>query len=154
TQRRQTVLGTVVHSALESFYRAVRDAESVGLEPPSLGTLLRFGREEFMAAWPPGVDLDRNEFDQALAQLTVAHQKLHDPSSQVLELEKNINWQYTVPADDSGSPATTHHFSAKIDRIDQTTLADGRSGFRVVDYKSGQAWKKLTHPPLDDLQFG
>jgi DNA helicase-2/ATP-dependent DNA helicase PcrA len=154
TQRKQTVLGTVVHSALESFYRAVRDAESVGLEPPSLGTLLRFGREEFMAAWPPGVDLDRNEFDQALAQLTVAHQKLHDPSSQVLELEKNINWQYTVPADDSGSPATTHHFSAKIDRIDQTTLADGRSGFRVVDYKSGQAWKKLTHPPLDDLQFG
>ena len=154
TQRKQTILGTVVHTALERFYSAVRDAESSGSEPPTLDTLLRIGRTEFMSAWPPGVDLNRSEFDQALAQLTMAHDKLHDPESQVLELEKAIHWEYTVPADDSGAPATKHTFTAKIDRIDQTTLADGRSGFRVVDYKTGQAWKKLTSPPLDDLQFG
>jgi RecB family exonuclease len=43
---------------------------------------------------------------------------------------------------------------AKIDRIDQVTLADGTAGFRIVDYKTGHASKALLEPGPKDLQLG
>jgi len=39
---------------------------------------------------------------------------------------------------------------AKLDRVDRTP--DG--GFRIIDYKTGQAWGSLTSPKKDDLQLG
>ncbi len=154
TQRRQTVLGTVVHKALERFYDDVREAESAGLEPPGLDRLLRIGRDTFAAAWPEGAEIDRSELEQSLAQLEVAHTAFHDPGSQVLEIEKKIEWEYVVPAAGPGEKETRHRFEAKLDRLDQATLADGRAGFRIIDYKTGKDWKKLTEPAADDLQFG
>lgn len=154
TERRQTVLGTVVHKALERFYSAVREAESDGRQPPTLETLLRLGRDDFISAWPAGTELDRAQLDQALAQLRIAYERFHDPAAHVLELERSVNWEYLVPAEGPDSPETRHHFTAKLDRIDQTTLADGRPGFRLIDYKTGQDWTKLKSPKADDLQLG
>jgi len=154
TQRKQSGLGSVVHTALERFYNAIREAEAAGQEVPTLETLVRLGREEFIASWPRGIEIDRAELDQTLAQLTMAHTKLHDPDVQILEIEKSVEWEYTVPGDGPNSPATKHHFRAKLDRLEQFTRPDGRIGFRIVDYKTGQAWKRLTEPHPDDLQLG
>jgi len=43
-----------------------------------------------------------------------------------------------------------HKFTSKIDRID--LLPEG--GLRIIDYKTGQAYKKFTEPKKDDLQLG
>lgn len=153
TERSVTVLGQVVHRALERFYKAVREAEGAGREAPTVQTLLRWGREEFVAAAKAGKEPDRKELDQSLAQLTLAYEKLHDPAAQVLEIEPRILWEYECAGADGGA-ATLHRFEARVDRIDQVTLEDGRAGFRLIDYKSGQSWKSLLTPEADNLQFG
>jgi hypothetical protein len=61
----------------------------------------------------------------------------------VLETERTVVFPYVLDG-------VEHTFTAKIDRVDQ--LPSG--GFRVIDYKAGQAWKKLLEPKADDLQMG
>lgn len=151
-ERQVTATGTAVHKALERFYLAVRAAESAGEPPPTRDELVAIGREEFLSRWPRGEPIDEGEFEQTAAQLHLLLDRLHDPAAQVLEVERKVNWDYRVAAADGAS--TTHRFEAKIDRIDQVTLPDGRAGFRVVDYKSGGAWKKLKEIERDDLQMG
>lgn len=94
----------------------------------------------------------------------------HDPSAHVLEVERSVrmpidaHWKTRAAAaklgrrknvpDVSGDLGDGHVFVAKIDRLDQVTLADGSAGFRIIDYKTGHAPKRLVSPEKSDLQLG
>ncbi|MBX3402901.1 MAG: ATP-dependent helicase [Phycisphaeraceae bacterium] len=153
-ERRVTATGTAVHEALERFYLAVRAAESAGEPAPTRDDLLAMGREAFLAHWPSGEIVDEGQFEQTAAQLRLMLDRLHDPNAQVLEVEHKVRWDYRAADPDRPGAFTTHRFDAKIDRIDQITLPDGRVGFRLVDYKSGGAWKKFKEIESADLQMG
>lgn len=137
------MVGTTAHAALEEFYRELRDAEAEGRDVPGLTRLLEIARSEFYAAIPDRVAPDAMQLRQLLAQLEQAYERLHDPRASVLELERWVSFPYGP-----------HTINAKIDRIDQVTLADGSMGSLIIDYKTGQAVEKLRAPKPDDLQLG
>lgn len=135
-------VGSVVHAALEQFYRRWRDAESEGRPTPGLDALLALGREAFAGAHDPDEPLDAGERLQVLAQLQTVFERLHDAGAEPLELEKKIDFDYE-------HNGIRHRMVAKIDRIDR-----GPAGLRIIDYKTGGASKKLLEPESDDLQLG
>ncbi len=137
------VVGIAVHGALETFYLEQRAAEAEGHGPPGRERLMAIGREAFFRAWPRHLEADRAQLDQVLAQLGVAFDRLHDPSANVVEIEKKVVFAYGP-----------HAFEAKIDRIDRVTAADGSEAFRIVDYKTGHASERLREPKAGDLQLG
>lgn len=136
----RAALGIAVHGALERFYDAWRSAESIGSPRPGLADLLRFGEQALRAG--AGSRLDPEVRRQALAQLRMVHERLHDPRAEVLEVEKRVQFPYE-------RGGQTHEFIAKIDRIDRL-----EGGFRIIDYKTGEAWASLRTPRPDDLQLG
>lgn len=105
--------------------------------------------------------------------------RFHDPGAHVLEVEADVRMPLEFGADEcadavasinkprrgKGAPPAApalagatlgagHTLRGKMDRLDQITLDDGGAGFRVVDYKTGRDWNKLTSPEPDDLQLG
>ena len=60
-------------------------------------------------------------------------------------IEERVKLLYSRASGD----ANPHTIEAKIDRVER--LGDG---FRIVDYKTGGAWKSLITPKADDLQLG
>lgn len=139
------MFGTIVHEALERFYAAVRDAENDGRSPPGIDALRRIGEEALRNRWPRSRPHDRAFHDRLLAQLRLAHEILHDPRSNILHLETMVRFSYRDPR----NSGLSHEFSAKIDRVEQAP--DG--SIRIIDYKTGQATKKLREPERDDLQL-
>ena len=137
------VVGIAVHGALEVFYAEQRAAEAEGHAPPTRQRLMAIGREAFFKSWPRHLEADKGQLDQVLAQLGVAYDRLRDPGSNVVEVEKGVKFPYGA-----------HSFDAKIDRIDRYTGADGREAFRIVDYKTGRSTEKLREPKAGDLQMG
>lgn len=144
------VVGSAVHEAMEKFALECRAAEGEGQPAPGAQRLLDLGRKAFFRRWPRSEEVDRLQLDQIAAQLALAFERLHDPSANILEIEKLIKFPYAA----ASAPAVKHKFIAKIDRIDQVALEDGTTGFRIIDYKSGQAWESLKSPKPDDLQLG
>jgi RecB family exonuclease len=172
---RPMVLGGAMHIALERFYEAFKEQDAAGRPVPGLDDLLQIARDEYLGLLRADEPLDRAELDQLLAQARLGFERLHDPGIHVIETERRIAFDYiSVPvlaeaggrrrkkpeedapiADRASMPgATTHRMIAKIDRIDQVTMPDGRLGFRIVDYKTGHATEKFTEPKADDLQMG
>lgn len=141
--------GLVLHRTLEKFYGALRMADADGREPPSLAVLEGIARREYLSAVGESGEANRADLDQILHQVRNIHQRLHDPSTHVLEIERNVRFRYAPAGDD----AAEHVFEAKIDRVDQITMPDGSVGYRIVDYKSGEDWKSLVEPESDDLQL-
>lgn len=135
-------VGTTAHAALEAFYRELRDAESEGRTAPGVSRLLEIAKEGFYASIPDHAAPDAMRLRQLLAQLELAHERLHDPRANVLELERTVRFPFGV-----------HTLIAKIDRVDQVTLADGTIGSLIIDYKTGHPTEKLRSPKPDDLQF-
>ncbi len=140
--QRVVTVGGVVHAALERFYRERSGAESDGRAGPDAERLVRTGEEEVHRRWPRGSAVDRAVLDQVRAQLRLAMERLDD-DAQALHIEEKVKWDYQDAA------GNRHRFTAKMDRVDR--LADGR--FRIVDYKTGEAYKKYKEPPKDDLQM-
>lgn len=136
-------VGTAAHAALEAFYRELRDAEGEGREAPGLPRLLDIARTEFYSSVPESVAPDALQLKQLLAQLEQAYTQLHDPRSNVLELERSVRF-----------PFDEHTLVAKIDRVDQVTLGDGSTGSLIIDYKTGHPRESLRIPKPDDLQLG
>jgi DNA helicase-2/ATP-dependent DNA helicase PcrA len=137
-------LGNVAHSALERFYRRWSEADAEGITPPGLDVLHEIARATYRAKLAQAGDEARPEvLDQLLAQLTGAFQRLHDERTQVLEVEQDVRFEYTVDG-------VAHQFHSRLDRVD--LLPDG--AHRVVDYKTGMASKRLREPAPDDLQMG
>ncbi len=148
------VLGTLVHESLQRFYARLRAREAEGV--PALGTgggggggggglaeLHAIARGRFKAAVARGEALTRATLDQALEQLRLAFERLHDPASQVLDIETS----HTIAYPRNGHE---HTITAKLDRVDQAP-----DGSRIIiDYKTGRASGKITEPKPDDLQLG
>lgn len=141
--RAEAGLGELVHQVLETHFARVRAADSEGRSPPGVDDLLALARAAYRRSLEDRRPPDPAVLDQLLAQLRTCAERLHDPASNILELERMVRFPYPCAGH-------THTMSAKIDRIDQRP--DGT--YRVVDYKSGEPWKKLVEPAPDDLQFG
>jgi len=149
--RREQLHGTALHRAMEKFYRTVRERDAEGEGEggvPSLAMLEAIARSEYMGLVGEAGTVRPEDLDQLLHQVRVVFVKLYDPAAQVLEIERSIRFPYR---DANG---VEHVMEAKVDRIDQITLEDGRAGYRIVDYKTGNAKKSITEPGKDDLQMG
>lgn len=135
-------LGTAVHEALRRFYERWRDADAEGQPTPGLAELLALGRDAFESMHDYDEPIDREEQAQALAQLKTLFEQLHDERSHPVEIERKVEFDYV-------HAGHTHRLTAKLDRVDQTD-----AGFRIIDYKTGRATKKLLEPSAKDLQLG
>jgi DNA helicase II / ATP-dependent DNA helicase PcrA len=145
-------LGSAAHAALQAFAQAQRDSEDGRRAPPTLDELLTLGSDAYFASLPPHREPDKLHREQLLAQLTLAHERLLKPTDHILELEFAITAPYRRAGQPAGEP--DHVLVARLDRLDQITLPDGQTGFRVVDYKSGVPTKSQREPARSDLQLG
>lgn len=141
------VVGTVAHGALERFYRSWSEADNEGRDKPTKADLLRTGRELFFEASARVGGVDRAQLAQIEAQLDAGYDAFHDDNAEIVMIEEKLLLKYVRPEGDD----EPHTIEAKIDRVERS--ADGE-GFRIVDYKTGGAWKSLTEPKPDDLQLG
>lgn len=137
-------LGSAAHRALERFYRLVQQAQADGSPMPDLQQLLACGRQ----AWEELVSKSDGEAQRSLgeqleAMLTQTFHKLYDPAADILDLERDIQFDYPYGGH-------THTLTVRIDRIDR--LSDGR--VRLIDYKTGRATKAKLEPERKDLQLG
>lgn len=139
----RSLVGQVVHAALERFYKQFAEADSEGGALPGREELLRLGASELRACWPADMTPDPHVGRQVESQLGKVFEGLHDDRTHVLEVERRYELAFDVDG-------VTHGLEAKLDRVDQ--LADG--GVRVVDYKTGSSRKGLTDPEKGDLQLG
>lgn len=134
-------VGDAVHKALEQFFREVQQAEGEGRPAPGLARLHQLA-ERILHEQAPDGDPDGVMMTQINAQLTGAFESLHTPDSEILEIERKITFKLALACG-------VHDCTAKIDRIDRA--ADG--AFRLIDYKTGAASKKLLEPEKTDLQL-
>jgi len=139
-------VGDIVHTALEGHLKAAALAEAEGEPPPSVEALIARGLD--IARFKlPGEDGDLALLQQIEAQLRKAAEQLAaDSAAQLLEPEMHVDLPWTIEGDESGRG---HVVVAKIDRVD--LMPSG--AFRIVDYKTGRASKRLTEPDKDDLQL-
>lgn len=135
-------IGTVVHAVLSEFYGRWMKADAEGKRPPGLKELVELG-EKRLYTMTAGQEIDAGLREQLKDQLRIAHEVLHNPEAQIIERPE---WEFTVPLVLAG---VRHDLKVQIDRIEQV-----EGGYRIVDYKTGQDWKKLTEPKADDLQMG
>jgi DNA helicase II / ATP-dependent DNA helicase PcrA len=142
-ESKETVVGQAAHAALERFYKAWTAADAEGQARPGKAELMRMGREQLVQLAGPRAEGLADQLAQVHAQLESYHATMHDPNVHILENEWDVNFPLTMGKH-------THEVIAKVDRLDQ--MPDG--SFRVVDYKTGKPWKKLTSPAKDDLQLG
>ncbi|MEO1583694.1 MAG: ATP-dependent DNA helicase [Planctomycetota bacterium] len=145
------LVGTVAHAALESFYKRWSEADNEGLPKPTKDDLVRTGRELFFEASARAGGVDRGQLMQVVAQLDAGYDAFHDEQAEIVMIEEKVRLAYTRTADGAALDDEPHTIEAKIDRVDRA--ADGE-GFRIVDYKTGGAWKKLLQPTPKDLQLG
>lgn len=156
---RALLVGNALHRTMEWFYKRHRDRDAEGGDggEVSVEQLLAVARREYLAMADDAEAVSREDMDQLLHQVRLVHSRLHDPTTQVLEIERTINFKYRCVSEAAGADGSReieHDFRAKLDRIDQITLSDGSVGFRIVDYKTGGASKRILEPAADDLQFG
>ncbi|HYD01750.1 MAG TPA: ATP-dependent DNA helicase [Phycisphaerales bacterium] len=142
-------LGVVVHDALCEFYGqwAAIDAEGDGRPLPDTRRLLEIGRRKYLAAVKG--EVDRQTLERIGHMLQTAHEKLHGRDGNPVQIIERPEFtvRLTIP---SKVPGGGHAVYAKVDRIER--LPDGT--VRIVDYKTGQDWKKYREPESDDLQMG
>jgi superfamily I DNA/RNA helicase len=136
------VLGTAVHEGLERFYKQWVRADAEGVDRPGYAELRTMTRGRFMHHWPRDREVDASKLEQLDAVLDVYWNQMYADDAHVLEIERAIEMPYECDG-------VTHTLKAKIDRVD----AHG-GGWRVVDYKTGYASKKLIEPDKKDLQLG
>ncbi len=139
------LFGSVIHAALERFFGEVRDAEGAGRPAPGSDRLARVVQQTMREMWPADRPIDARMMDRAQAQARAAAMQLHEPGSNILELERSVTFRYPDP----DQPGLFHTFNAKLDRVDQPP----GGGVRVVDYKTGNMKKDLVEPKSDDLQM-
>ncbi|MCR9217570.1 MAG: ATP-dependent helicase [bacterium] len=135
-------VGDIAHKALELFYRRFKLAEAEGTQLPGLTDLQKLAEAEFENSWPRHLPMDRSELDRIKSQLEKAYLRLHSDQDEPIYLEETVKLPYTLDKQ-------THTIIAKIDRVDRL---DG-GAWRVIDYKTGKASKRLLEPDKSDLQM-
>ncbi|MEM7755198.1 MAG: ATP-dependent DNA helicase [Planctomycetota bacterium] len=135
-------VGNAAHRAMERFTKETAEADSEGRELPGREWLLDIGREEVLKAWPRGEVVPAGTVEQVRAQLGLTFDGLVGEGDHTIETEFSVRFGYPAP----GGP---HTMVAKLDRVDQLG-----EGYRIIDYKTGRASKKLLEPKADDRQLG
>ena len=135
-------LGTVVHVALERFYRRWMDADASGAPTPGLDEMLDIGRRTLIETAPFDATIEESMRAQVEAQLRLTFHTLHSAHDHVLAVESRVVFPFV-------SDGVTHRVEAKLDRIDRTD-----AGFSIIDYKTGAATKTSLTPARADLQLG
>ena len=135
------VVGKITHSALQVFYERFRAAGERGEPEPGLEELLAIGDRMFAAAWADTDIVDPEQRRQIRALLRNCYEHMHDDRQNVVGVEEKYRFTYPYRGE--------HTITAKIDRIDVSG-----EGYRIIDYKTGQASKSLLEPKKDDLQLG
>jgi DNA helicase-2/ATP-dependent DNA helicase PcrA len=140
-------LGVVVHDALCEFYGQWASADAESRPLPGVQRLLEIGRQKYLSASEGQVD--KQVLERIGQMLRTAHEKMHGRDGKPVQIieRPELAVQLKIP---SRVPEGDHTVYAKIDRLEQR--AGG--GFRIVDYKTGQDWKKYREPAADDLQMG
>lgn len=134
--------GNAAHQALKDYYSERREAEADGREPPGVGRLIELAEMHQRRATRGRPDPET--LAQLRAQMRTLAEKLEDNRA---ERHQDLETSVRVPFELDGH---RHVLTAKIDRLD--AMPDGT--WRIIDYKTGQAWKTLTEPKPDDLQLG
>lgn len=142
----EQIVGTVAHTALERFYRQWSEADAEGGALPGTEDLVSIAKDVFVAESRRVGGVDLSQFEQIESQLRSGYERLHEEGAEVMMIEENAPFAY---GRDSGDDEP-HRFDAKLDRVDRTP----GGGFRIIDYKTGKAWKSLLEPKKDDLQLG
>ncbi|MHC4976855.1 MAG: ATP-dependent helicase [Planctomycetota bacterium] len=144
-------VGNIVHSSIEHYLRLCAEAEADSRTAPEPGMLVqtareRFERESLLRDAPNARDL-REQIDVMIANY-IDH--FHDPDAELLVIEGTSPDRSSVvrpfPYEHAGH---THSIVAKPDRVER--LPDGT--YRIADYKTGNASKRLTSPGKTDLQM-
>ncbi|MCC6229602.1 MAG: ATP-dependent helicase [Phycisphaerales bacterium] len=138
-ERREARLGSVAHDTLKAFVGSRRSAESEGRLPPSIDALKEMGRTMLMHQEPDASPDDVRRLDELLGGYA---RLFHDDAAETLETERVVRFEIE-------HAGCSHRMTAKVDRIDRTP-----AGFRIIDYKTGGAWKDLRDPKKTDLQMG
>lgn len=138
-------IGSIIHTSLELFYTEWRVADAEGAVLPGLDRLLSLARSACEREWPSGASLEPAVLVTIDAMLSATFDTLHDPSANILAVERSVRFPYSDPRD----PSITHRITAKVDRLDQLPSGD----IRIVDYKTGAPRKGLLQPTADDLQL-
>ncbi|MBX9738025.1 MAG: PD-(D/E)XK nuclease family protein, partial [Phycisphaerales bacterium] len=141
-EREATEIGSVAHAALERFYRLWSAADAEGVARPGKSELIAIARKLFFQSLPAEARADKALLGMLIAQLELLYDRLHDENAHVLEIERQVRMTFRHAGFD-------HTIDAKIDRVDRD-----EHGLRIIDYKTGKAWKRLLEPAPDDLQLG
>ncbi|MGP1347696.1 MAG: ATP-dependent helicase [Phycisphaerales bacterium] len=142
------VVGTAVHAALESHFRALRSSEAGdgGGGGPDPARTIRGVRKRVLDATAVHSAPDPALIERAEAMVETALLRMHGRGDEILELEHRFEFVHRTAED----PGTAHRITGRIDRLDR----DGDGMLRVVDYKTGMPVKRLLKPKKDDLQMG
>lgn len=134
--------GTAAHQALRQFYSDRREAEADGQPLPGVERLISLA-----TAYQRRMTRGRPD-PEVLAQLVAQMRRLcEDLEDDAAELHQDLEATVRIPFQAGGH---AHSLVAKIDRVD--AMPDG--SYRIVDYKTGKAFKRLLEPKPDDLQLG
>lgn len=136
----EVTLGTFLHTALETHFKAVQQAESEGLTPPGMEELRRTARRLYAQALGRHGQADKGLLSQLDAQLEQAFSR--SSGGNILLIEERIRFPFSWKG-------VEHTLEAKIDRVDQAK--DKR--LHVVDYKTGGNSEKYKKPVPRDLQM-
>ncbi len=141
-----SMVGDVMHKAIEGLLRERMEAEAEGREGPSIASLGERARARAVRAMSVRGEVDASVLARVAALASTAGGMLDESGVQPLEVEREIKF----PFEHAGHE---HTITAKLDRIDQLPAPDGGTMLRIVDYKTGQASKKLLEPSKSDLQM-
>lgn len=137
-----SLVGKAVHAALQRFYDELRTAESVGGRLPGLDVMRAHAERAYLSMLPRDVEVRADVLERIVAMACTAHEQLHEPEAEILELE----YKAVVPWPEAGEGS---ELEIRVDRLDRLGEAH-----RIVDYKTGRSKKDLCEPPAKDLQMG
>lgn len=138
----ELMVGSATHKALQRFYERHRYAEAEGNPLPGLDVMEAEARDAYEQTLQHDEPVDELLRARVVSMSLAAHQSLHEPHAEILEIERKyvMDW----PAAGEGST-----LEARIDRLDRVN-----GGHRLVDYKTGRPRKDLVTPKPRDLQMG
>lgn len=134
-------VGDAVHRSIEQYLKECAAAEADGRSPPGPERLLAISDTIARIASARTAVPDDATLDQIRAQLRNYADHFHD-NAELFKTEGVVTFNYS-------HNGIAHPFTAKIDRVDR--LPDG--SWRIADYKTGKATKRLLQPDADDLQM-
>lgn len=135
--------GSIIHNALERFYRQqLKHEESSGaIAPPGLDDLLTKGQAA-MQEIAGEEEITERLTAQVEAGLRKYHEAMHRAEINPISVEEGIEFAFPLDGD-------AHQIRVRFDRLDTD-----EKGHHIIDYKTGKSKKEYTEIKKTDLQMG